>query len=283
MAGSIIGPRAKVWRAAKHQVALEDAMAKWLDRKPYGIFGSENPDTGWFETRVRELEPPPLQLGTIFGDFVSNLESALDLLVYQLVIASDKTPSTGNYFPVVTNERRWESARRDKLKGVGTGLADRLKPTQPFGEDPRATNHPLVVLHTANKINKHHVISPIVVSEFTITPQYELNRSPMPGERVIDDPGVVPPPIGSKLQDDQLVGRLKAVSPRGDLRITRMVSVESGSMGVAFDLPIKIVGEAPNLIEYVVGVIDKFEDVLGIDGETGPRLERYPPGRHDDP
>jgi hypothetical protein len=279
--GSIVGPRAKVWRAAQHKAALEEAMDAWLALQPFGVYGLEDPTTGWFETRIREHELPPIMLGTIFGDFVSNLESALDLLIFQLVLASGNTPSSGNYFPVTTSERRWEQILTDKLRGVRSDLAARIKDVMPFGEDPKATGHPLLHLHTANKINKHHVITPFVVSDYAITPKYAFNREAVPGDKVIADPHVVPPSVGSKLVDDQLLGRLRAVSPRDDLRITGIIGMEPGSLGVAFEIPIKF-AEEPNLIEFVAGVIDKFEDVLGVEGATRPGVKRYPPGRHDD-
>lgn len=280
MPGSIVGPRAKLRRATEHKAELDDAIDQWFDSAPYGVFGAEV--QGWFEVRIREHEPPPIRLGTIFGDFVSNLESALDLLVYQLVIASGNEPGTGNYFPVVTDKTRWPTVARDKLRGLRGDLADRLKPTQPFGENPERSDHPLLVIHTANKISKHNVVPPGVIYDFAIRPQFSLNRPAQRGESVVNDPTVAAPAVGSKLFDDQLLGRLRGVSPGGDLRITGIVGMHPGDIGIAFDLPpLKQPGPPRDLIEYVAEVISAFEDIL--EGEDRPRVRRYPPGRFDPP
>jgi hypothetical protein len=46
--------------------------------------------------------------------------------------------------------------------------------------------------------------------------------------------------------------------------------VEPGSLSIAFKLPNSVTGEPPDFIRYVVGVIDKFEDAVGIEGPSSP-------------
>ena len=261
--GSIIGPRMKIWRAAEHKAALEDAIDEWTYGQPFQIIGNRNPVTGWFETQITDLVQPPLRLGAIFGDFVYNLESALDLLVAQLVIASGNVPSTGNYIPVVTDELKWPRVLTDKLKGVRSDLADRLKRHQPFTESDHPERHRLCVLHSANRINKHTLITPTTISQFEVEPTYLLNRKAEPGDHVVQ--GLVPPPVGAVVVNDQVIMSRRAVSPRGDLRITGLAPIPiPATIGVGFDLPIKVPGRFPNLIEFVIGVVDEFEDVLGV-------------------
>jgi len=256
------GCRAKIARAAEHKAALEAAIDEWLSGQPFALEGRAEPGSNWFMVTFRERKAPPLRLGTIFGDFVSNLESALDLLIYQLVLASGKTPGSGNYFPIVTLPDRWASARQDKLKGVSDPLAERIRLVQPFNDGFNAHLHWLSILHCANKVNKHHVVIPTTISSTTgwqLT--YELNRNAQTGDEIMHD--LDPPGAGTVLKEGQVLARLRAISPSGDLRITRIQEIGAADVGIGFDLPIKLSGKLPDFIVLAEGVIDEFEQILG--------------------
>ena len=264
MSGDLTGVRAKIDRAIEHKTALGAAIDEWLSRKPYRFQEHADAETGWFTLTFRELEAPPLRLGAIFGDFVNNLESALDILISDLVRASGGKPSSGNYFPVVTILDRWDRARSDKLKGVPDAWADKIKAVQPFHDGPLAYRHPLSVLHCANKINKHTVLIPTVVSSFEWEPTFELNRNAEVSDQVAHDlGGALPPPVGSVFIDGQIWVRVRAISPRNDLRVTGIRGGVPAVLGVGFDLGIEMDGSPfPDLLAFVVGVVDEFEEVL---------------------
>ena len=205
------------------------------------------------------LNPAPQRIGAIFGDYVNNLESALDHLIYQLALASGtEDPSSGNYFPFLSidDQARWDQIKRNKLGGIRDEWAERLKDSQPLPWGARAQFHPLVVLHAANKQNKHHIITPTLPGTLEWEPEFQLNRNALPGEGAMHDPTVVPPPGGWPLDHESIIGRARAVSPRGDLRIVALVPKEYAvNVGVGFQLGIPMEAEKafPDLISYVRG------------------------------
>lgn len=262
MPGTITDPRAKVWRAAEHQAALDTAIDEWIRRGPVQIVPGENPLDGWFEVKWKELERPPIQLALILADVVNNLESALDHLVYQLVLASGNIPSTGNYVPVVSLEDRWPQAKRSKLKGVRDDWAERFRAFQPFLA-PEVQGHPLFLIHFMNKVSKHHIVPVTVVSQFDWTARFQLNRDAQPGEYIEHDLSQLPPP-GSAFVDGQTLVRCRARSLLGDLRVVDLIDIPQARVGIAWDVPLTLSGPFPDLFGFVMEVIDAFEDVLGV-------------------
>src|SRR6266536_1409247 len=210
------GPRAKIARAVEHREQFDDALDKWIARRPIGI-RQERDAAGWTNMIYVEREPLPLRTGSIFADFVNNLESALDVLVSQLVVGSGNTPSSGNYFPVVTDPARWEQARRDKLKGVKDDWAAVIRDVQPLNDEPKAYKHSLVVLHSANKTNRHKVLMPEVIRNTEWEPTLRLNRDARGGEHAVSE--LDPLGTGPTLRNGDVLVRVRVVSATGDLEI----------------------------------------------------------------
>jgi hypothetical protein len=184
------------------------------------------------------------------------------LLIYQLVLVSGNTPHSGNYFPVVSLADRWASARRDKLKGVSDDIAEKLRLVQPFNDGPEAQTHWLSILHCANKINKHHVLIPTMIGSTGWRPTYQLNRKALAGEKLEHDQ--LPSEPRTELKDGDVLARVRAVSARGDLRVSGIRKIVPAAMKVGFDLPIKVPGMLPDFISLVKGVVDEFEEVLRV-------------------
>jgi hypothetical protein len=253
------GPRAKLARAVEHREQFEDALYQWAARRPIGI-RQQRDAGGWTNVIYVEREPIPLRVGAIFADVVNNLASALHLLVAQLVIASGNTPSTGNHFPVVTDPARWESARKDKLRGVKDNWADVIRHVQPFNDKPNAYKHALVLLHTANETNRQNVPMPAVVRNMGWEPTFRLNRDVQEGEFTVSE--LDPLGTGPKLCNGDVLVRVRVASVTGDVEITRFASGDiPAAVDIGWeDLPIgfKRNDEFPGLFRYVVGVIDEF-------------------------
>ncbi len=63
----------------------------------------------------------PIEWFIRLGEILYNLRSALDHLVWQLVLANGKTPGRDNSFPIIKNEDDWQTQKTGKrwmLKGV---------------------------------------------------------------------------------------------------------------------------------------------------------------------
>jgi hypothetical protein len=98
----------------------------------------------------------PARFGLIAGDFLQNMRSSLDYLVWQLVIANKKTPGRCNAFPICQTAEGWEKSlhEHDRLRGVHSDAVAEIKALQPcFTNSPNPL--PLTVLETLTNHNKH--------------------------------------------------------------------------------------------------------------------------------
>ena len=252
-------PRAKIARAFEHREQLDRALFRWTVRRPIGI-RLQRATSGWTNLIYVEREPIPLRVGAIFTDLVNNLQSALDLLVRQLVIASGNTPSPGNCFPVLTDSARWESARREELKGVKDGWADVIRDAQPFEDAPNAYRHWLVVLQSVSQLSKHRMLMPAVVRNMQWEPKLKLNRDARAGRYAVSE--LDPFGTGSKLRNGDVLVRVRVESATGDLSIVRFANEEiRAAVDIGWeDAPVGFEpgDEFPDLPEDVAGFLDVF-------------------------
>lgn len=105
---------AKIRRAGDHAEELGVFTQDWLENGPQAVLHIDT-DGDWDVGSV-EVPPVPPELPVILGDVVHNLRSALDHLVYELVIALNLKPGGHNYFPIAYDKdefRRMTTARKD--------------------------------------------------------------------------------------------------------------------------------------------------------------------------
>ena len=83
---------------------------------------------------------PPIEWSIRAGEILYNLRSALDHLVWQLVLANGLVPSRANQFPIWDEEAAWESDVTARfLRGVAEkdkGMIRYLQPFNPFLQLP---------------------------------------------------------------------------------------------------------------------------------------------------
>lgn len=107
-------------------------------------------DLGWLEL---QLPKPPIHISVIVGECLHNLRSALDYLVWQLVLANPpQEPTSRNMFPICSSPELFaEQLKRGRLNGVALQAQSAIKDLQPFGN----AEHPLSVLDSLNNRDKH--------------------------------------------------------------------------------------------------------------------------------
>src|SRR5262245_38750186 len=111
------GVWAKLARAEEHLITLADEIKAFITRdpQPFGLSVPQfDPVTGWYIVYAIVDEDPPERLGVILGDVLHNTRSALDHLVWQLVILNRGTPkggARGNAFPAARTEDAWRTAQ----------------------------------------------------------------------------------------------------------------------------------------------------------------------------
>ena len=78
-----------------------------------------------------ETREPPIEWSVRLGEILYNLRSALDHLVWQLVLANEQKPGRRNAFPIVNDEGHWQNATR-RLTGVTPRVEAVIERLQPY-------------------------------------------------------------------------------------------------------------------------------------------------------
>ena len=98
------------------------------------------------------------------GEFLHNTRSALDNLVWQLVLRSGATPSNRNQFPIFTDPARPPAQGRldTMLRGVSADHRTVIEELQPYrgGHIHRLAKRALTILANLSNIDKHRYLHP---------------------------------------------------------------------------------------------------------------------------
>ena len=132
-------------RSIVHEVHREAGVQMW-------VFRGDAPDV-------------PIEWSIRVGEVLYNLRSALDHLVWQLVLANGREPTRDNQFPILNEEEEWTHSRTVKiLKGISDENSKRIRSLQPFnaplglraeGSLRGFDAHPLRTLNDLCNIDKH--------------------------------------------------------------------------------------------------------------------------------
>lgn len=255
MSGSIERVRAKLARAGELERELTSATSNWFESNPVGLEGETDAD-GWFVMRFRLLEPPPIRMGLLLGDWLNNLRGALDHLVWQLVIANGQKPSWRNSYPIVEHREKWGERRSRDLAGVAPEATHLIEEDQPFNAlEPR--KEPLWVLNHLNNVSKHRIIPPVVVSAFEWEPTFHLAEEVPQDARAEHELRISRGP----LRDGQVLGRVRLSPP---IEITHLSFGEDATNAVSIGFEDEhLTGRFPDLTSCVQGVVDQFEGFVG--------------------
>jgi hypothetical protein len=173
---SLTGPRLKLQRGEEQLDQLEPEIRAYSQSQPFRL-NTDDPDIedGWMVIRFVDVrsEPDP-RWGVRVGEFLHDLRSALDNLVWQLVLANGEEPGDHNQFPIYASTtpgtpRRGglpEGATRidEMLLGVAPEYVTRIKEVQPYlgpGEHEDQKNA-LGALADLNNIDKHKIVHPAI-------------------------------------------------------------------------------------------------------------------------
>lgn len=159
MGTSLEGPRAKLERAREHLDALGRELLPFSKSTTYPVRYGRDPQTN---EHVWRIDPPsvPIRVSLLAGDALHNLRSALDHLVWQLVLANGNTPTKTNEFPIFDNPDKYDKEVETKLRGVSKDAQHVIRGVQPFSQEDSV----LFVLHELDIVDKHRHLNLVVVS-----------------------------------------------------------------------------------------------------------------------
>src|SRR5216683_5181856 len=109
MAGSLEGPRLKFDHGAAHLKTLRSMVADYLTSNPYRITSSADVSPGEHILWLEVVQPPPPEISLTLGDCLHDFRSALDHLMWQLVLVTGGQPTAGTQFPIFWSKRLFSS------------------------------------------------------------------------------------------------------------------------------------------------------------------------------
>ena len=109
----------------------------------------------------------PVEWSVITGEILYNMRSALDHLVWQLVLNNEQTPGRHNEFPITNDQERWLQEKARMLKGVSQRHQAMVGYLQPFTGGvglPFGVSN-LRVIDQLSNIEKHrHLVVAVIAS-----------------------------------------------------------------------------------------------------------------------
>jgi hypothetical protein len=143
-------------RAKQHYDELARELDIYYATRPGGLVEMPDSVPEKRHHQFRETKPLPPRIGLTCGDCLQNMRSALDYLVWELVLANGKEPNDKNMFPISLKPKSYEHAVQNlkRLDGIDEKAIAHIDALQPFQmEDPE--DSPLYILDVLTNINKH--------------------------------------------------------------------------------------------------------------------------------
>jgi len=153
--------RLKIVRAYSHMKALNGEIDAVLGTQPNAVVSKIESESGDKVYRAEMRWQPPREWGLLLGDFVHNLRSALDHMVWDLVLLNPDSddPDTNTEFPIYWDPAQYvlphEAPR--KLRGIVPQAPDLIEEAQPY-HGANAKRHPLWMLRELDIADKHRTL-----------------------------------------------------------------------------------------------------------------------------
>src|SRR5271166_2457912 len=149
------GVREKLNRAEHNIVNLKKEADSFLDSGDYRAIPDDNENAFRRALEYHSTRSVPARFSVLAGEIVYHLRSALDHLVWQLVIANRATPGHSHEFPIFKAKPLKKDHFEKKIRGVSPRTAAIIESLQPYRAGTAADNDPLWILHDLCRIDKH--------------------------------------------------------------------------------------------------------------------------------
>ena len=153
------GVRLKLIRAQEHFDLISSILGDFVNTECQ-IVAQRDSDTD-ITSLILHLPTPPLRVSLIVGDCLYNLRSALDHLVYQLVLKNQSVPTTANMLPICNSPDGYiRQLKRGRLDGVSAKAKAVIESLQPY----KSGNKTLWLLSALANVDKHQTVALTVAS-----------------------------------------------------------------------------------------------------------------------
>jgi hypothetical protein len=154
----------KLRRADEHIEDIKERIRRFSGQ-PYKVISHFDKDTGKWELRLSGVKNIPETWPLIIGDAVNNLRSALDHLMWNLVLLNNGGPARGTQFPISINGNSYDGDTGQLTAGASVAHIAKIKSLQPYHRVGTEQTHPLFWVNELARFDKHRVL---LLSEIAI-------------------------------------------------------------------------------------------------------------------
>jgi hypothetical protein len=156
------GARMKLQRAEEHLGNLQAEHERFIrERNPYRMLREQDTERDYYLWRAKITDPPPLEKwGSIAGECIHSLRSALDHTAYELV-RMRRPSEEKSEFPIFKKRSAWRANHGQKLPDVDRDVRRQVRWLQPYRREGAMDR--LWVVHALDIIDKHrrlNLVSP---------------------------------------------------------------------------------------------------------------------------
>jgi hypothetical protein len=149
----------KLFRAQEHLNELQTEIQKYYQSDPAKVVRKPEGPSDQFIPEMVAGVPIPKRIPLIIGDFLQNLRSSLDYLVWELVTAAKNTPNHNNMFPICATPEAFKAQiARHRLHGVPADAVAEIETLQPYHSEGGPDGNVLAMIDDLCNINKHRRI-----------------------------------------------------------------------------------------------------------------------------
>ena len=176
---NLVGIHAKLFRAEQQIQKIIDEADALCKKVKQGIVRDVCNDDEQVWIYRNETPEAPVRWSILIGEILYNLRSALDHMVWQLVLNNEQTPGRHNEFPIAKNHQHWQQEKGRTLKGVSQRHQAMIGYLQPFTVriNPPFDVSKLKVLDNLSNIEKHrHLVVAVLASNGMEPRTLEFNQ-----------------------------------------------------------------------------------------------------------
>jgi hypothetical protein len=244
----------KIERAKEHLENLSAEILGLNDLDPYDVVAKYEPESGDYVVRIETDYSPPLRWAAIAGDAVHNLRSALDLLVFQLVLANGKRPDTKTEFPIFLDPAKYKAGGPRKVKGADKATMRIFDGLQPCNETQAPDRHPLWLLHRLDIRDKHQLLNVVVAG--AQTDQFKIRTGNFGIINGRYNAFICPIEHGAEL------GRFQLTSPEAEVDMEYHITFGVVFEDFGVDDNFAVVPTIKKIVQFVEAVPPLFESFL---------------------
>ena len=150
----------KVFRSTVHLMEFQSEVEEYFKTNSGMVVREPGGNRDEYFGTFQASGSIPGRLPIILGDCLQNLRSALDYLVWELVLATRNEPGGHNIFPICSTQETFDQqVKRNRLKGVAPEAIAEIRSLQPYHYGDGFDKSMLWVLDDLCNINQHRRVS----------------------------------------------------------------------------------------------------------------------------